>query len=211
MMTSFALLVLLACAPGGIAHADADAVIASLEGTVQVRPFSEKKYIKASPGFPLAFGDQVRTGRKAIAHVEFPDQTVVLVKEGAIFTIEGTARRKWMRFSIGEFLVGLKRSLQAGESFEVRTPSAVASVRGTLFWGLTDAQKNSVWSGFGHKVAITAGKKTIVLEPGQTVKVPFGGVPGAVEPSTVSKAFINTFAIQNDLRGLDGLTDPSLK
>jgi len=43
-----------------------------------------------------------------------------------------------------------------------------------------------------------------VLEPGQTVKVPFGGTPGPVEPSTVSIAFANSFAIKNDLRGLDG-------
>ncbi|HZS12856.1 MAG TPA: FecR domain-containing protein [Nitrospirales bacterium] len=153
----------------------------------------------------------MRTGRKAVAHVEFPDQTVVLVKEGSDFTLQGAARRKSLRFAVGEFLVGLKRTLAPEESLEIRTPSAVAAVRGTLFWGLSDSEKNSVWSGFGHKVAITARKKTVVLEPGRTVRVPFGGQPEESVPSTVSKAFIERFAIGGELRGLEQLVDPSLK
>lgn len=210
-MLKLAASLLLAAVCAAPAFADADAVIVALKGPVQVRPASEKKYIKADAGFPLAYGDRVRTGHGALAQLEFPDGDAVLVKEDSDFTLSGTSRKRRLSFSIGEFLVGLKRSLTTGESFEVRTPSAVAAVRGTLFWGITDAQKNSVWSGFGHKVAIRAGGKTVVLEPGQTVKVPFGGMPGPAQPSTVSKAFINGFAIGGDLRGVDSLVDPSLK
>jgi len=134
MLATFACSILL-FSPSSIARADADAVIAALDGPVQVLPFSEKRYINASPGFPLAYGDRVRTGAKAIAHIEFPDQSEVLVKEGAIFTINGTPRKRWLSFSVGEFLVGLKRSLQAGESFEIRTPSASRPCEG-LFSGV---------------------------------------------------------------------------
>jgi hypothetical protein len=197
--------------PANRAYADADAILRQMEGPVQVRPNGDKIYVKAEPGFPLTFNDQVKTGPKGIAQIEFPNGSVILVKEKSLLLIGGDVKKTWVSFSIGEFLIGIKRTLGADESFLVRTPSAVASVRGTLFWGMSDAKNNSIWSGFGHTILITAQKKTVTVGPGQTVKVPYGSGPENVETSTIPKSYLNTFAVEGDILGLDALADPSIR
>jgi hypothetical protein len=192
------------------AHADPDASIRQLTGQVQIRPVGDKKYTEAEAGYPLDYGDQIKTGPKSMAQVEMPNGTVILVKENSFFMIGGDLAKSWVSFQYGEFLIGLKRALTPNESFIVRTPSAVAAVRGTLFWGFSDSKKNSVWASFGHSVSITAQKKTVTLQPGQTVKVAYGSPPEDVQPSTVSASYLQTFAIDNDILGLDKLLDPSI-
>lgn len=196
--------------PAGRVYADPDAVIRRMDGPVQVRLVGEKKYTNAGPGFPLSYNDQVKTGPKAAVQVEFSNGSVVLVKENSLFLIGGNDKKTWVSFSIGEFLIGLRRALGHDESFIVRTPAAVAAVRGTLFWGMSDAKKNSIWSGFEHTVEIAAQNKTVTLGAGQTVKVPYGAAPGNIEPSTIPKKYLDTFAIRGDLLGLDALVDPSI-
>ena len=64
-----------------------------------------------------------------------------------------------MNFSVGEFLIGLRRKLGKGESFRVRTPAAVAAVRGTLFWGKSDENKDTDYVSFRDTIEIRAGGK----------------------------------------------------
>jgi hypothetical protein len=197
--------------PLGRAHADPDAIIRNLAGPVTVRPNGEKKYIDAEAGFPLTYRDQIKTGSKGMAQVEFPNGTVILVKENSFFMIGGTPKNTWVSFQIGEFLIGIKRSLEPKESFVVRTPAALATVRGTLFLGMSDSKKNSIWTGFGHKVVVTAQNKTVIVGPGQTVKVNFGSPPEEIQASNVSKSYLQTFSIENNILDLDKLVDPSIQ
>jgi len=195
--------------PVGRAHADADATIEALRAPVKVRPYGEKKYIDAQAGFPLSYGDQIKVGPKGMAHIEFPNGTIILVKENSFFLIGGTPKHTWVSFQIGEFLIGIKRSLEPKESFLVRTPAAVAAVRGTLFWGLSDSKKNSSWACFSHKIVIITPKKTVVLGPDQMVKVNFGSPPDEIRPSNIPKSYLQTFSIESGNLGADKLVGSS--
>lgn len=186
-----------------------DAVLVKVLGKVTIQTVGSKAQAPAKDGDSLIFGDAVRTGRKSLAHVVFPDGDTVLLNENTILTLKGTPQKKLMRFWVGEFLIGLKRKLGADESFRVKTPAAVAAARGTLFWGKTTKDKTTTYAGFGSEISVTAKGKTVVVKAGQTVTVPFGQAPSAVTPHSIPAAYAKNFAIDGSLQDLETLVEPA--
>ncbi len=182
-----------------------DAVLAKVQGSVTIQTVGSKTQAPAKNGDSLIFGDAVRTKGKSLAHVVFPDGDTILLNENTILTLKGTPKKKLMRFWVGEFLIGLKRKLATDESFRVKTPAAVASVRGTLFWGKTTKDKTTTYAGFGHEISVSAKGRTVVVKAGQTVTVPFGQAPSAVTPHTIPIDYAKNFAIDGSLQDLERL------
>jgi hypothetical protein len=199
-MTAFLLLTL------ALPAFSADAVLQSVRGKVQIKTGGVAAY-EARKGDPLFFGDDIKTEKGALAHVVFKDGTAVLLKEGSSLSVKGKKGDTLLSFSVGEFLIGLKRKLAAGEKFRVRTPAAVAAVRGTLFWGLSDpATKDTTYACFESKIEITAQGRSVMLEPGQKVKIPFGKAPDAVASAAdIPADYVNTFKLDDSLQGLEQL------
>jgi hypothetical protein len=183
----------------------ADAVFKDLKGTVMVKPGGEGSAYAAKKGAPLYFWDQVETGPGAIAHIAFNDGATVLVKENAKFRLRGDRKNTWISFQVGEFLIGLKRKLAGGEKFQIRTPAAAASVRGTLFWGLSEANKDSTYACFANEILIEAEGKSVLLEAGQKVKIPYGQAPEAAGAADVPVTYLDTFDVDGGIQGLKDL------
>lgn len=183
------------------------AILKEVRGKVLVRAQGEKKFERASAGAPLLFGDEIKSLRSSSAHVVFSNGDVVLIKQNTQFILKGDEKKTFLSFSFGEFLIGLKRKLGDGESFQVKTPAAVAAVRGTLFWGLSDDKSATTYASFGNFISITAAEKTILLEPGEIVKIPFGLPPEESKPSGVALTFLDTFGINGSIQGLEALVD----
>ena len=185
-----------------------DATLARISGPVSVLPEGGRRFLKAKGGEQLLYGDTVRVGKGGIAHLTLADRGAVLLREESLLTLVGSPRRSVLAVKYGEFLIGLKKKLEAGQSFKVRTPAAVAAVRGTLFWGKSDkADQSTAYAGFGHVVAVTAKGKTVLVEPGKTVTVAFGQAPADAVPSTVGLEYANHFAGDEDLQGLGDLAE----
>ena len=185
-----------------------DASIAQASGPVFIVPAGGVKSFAAKGGESLIFEDTVRVGKGGIAHINLQDRGSVLLREETVLTLKGTASRCLLAFKFGEFLIGLRKKLEAGQSFKVRTPAAVAAVRGTLFWGKSDrADKQTTYAGFGHTVAVTAKGKTVLVKPGKTVTVAFGEAPAEPVDSTVTLDYAKNFAINGELQGVDELAD----
>lgn len=185
-----------------------DATLAKVSGPVSVLPEGGRRFVKAKGGEQLLFGDTIRVGKGGIAHLALADRGAVLLREESLLTLQGTHRRTTLAVKFGEFLVGLSKRLEAGQSFKVRTPAAVAAVRGTLFWGKSDkADQSSAYAGFGHVVAVTAKGKTVLVEPGKTVTVAFGSAPADPVPSAIGLDYADNFAIDASLQGLGDLAD----
>lgn len=183
-----------------------DATLAGVVGRVSIKAGGDDRYVAAKAGDSLLFGDTVRAGAKSSAHVVLENGPVVLVRERSTFTLQGTRRSTTVRFKAGEFLVGLKSKLAAGERFRVRTPSAIAAVRGTLFWGRINADKSTDFAALENEVAVTAAKKTVTLKPGQKTSVPFGQAPAEPAPGDLAPDYPRkTFAIDGSLQGLEEL------
>ena len=120
-------------------------------------------------------------------------------------TLSGSTNDLRLTVSAGEFLVGLLERLKRGRTFKIVTPSAVAAVRGTLFWGKVDADKGSTFAGFHHEISVSAAGKTVVLGPGKLSKVPFGEAPSAAQPHAIPRSTAEAFAIDGSLQKLDTL------
>jgi len=201
---SWALLAALLAAP---AFAQ-DATLTRISGPVFILPEGRVGYLEAKGGEELLFGDAIRVRKGGTAHVTMKDGGAVLLREETLMTLLGTTRRKILAVKFGEFLVGLKRRLKAGESFKVRTPAAVAAVRGTLFWGKSDrADQSSAYAGFGHAVAVRAQGKTVVVDPGMTVTVAFGAAPADPIESAVGLDYTKNFMIGGSLQGVEALAE----
>lgn len=184
-----------------------DATLAKTAGHVVIVAAGTKKGHLAKGGETLLFGDAVRTAPGAVAHVVLKDRAAVLIHENSYMVLSGSARRTLIDFKRGEFLVGLKKKLEKGMWFKLRTPAAVAAVRGTLFWGKTDKDKTTTIAGFGHRVEVTALGKTVAVEAGQTVTVPFGAPPSEPQPHDIPLEFAQKFHVDGGLQGLETLAD----
>lgn len=185
----------------------ADATLVKLKGTVYIRPAGAAKDLVAKGGEELLFGDAIRTARGALAQLDLDGRGAVLLGEDSAFLLQGEPARTTLRFQFGEFLIGLRRKLTKGESFRVKTPAAVAAVRGTLFWGKSDEKKTTTYAGFGHEIAVTAQGKTVVVHAGETVTVPLGEAPSAAAPSAVPVSYTDRFRVDGSLQGLEDLVD----
>lgn len=185
-----------------------DATLARISGPVSVLAEGATRFVKAKGGEQLLYGDTVRVGKGGVAHLVLRDRGAVLLREESLLTLQGSPRRTTLAVKFGEFLIGLRKNLEPGQSFKVRTPAAVAAVRGTLFWGKSDkADQSAAYAGFGHVVAVTAQGKTVLVEPGKTVTVAFGQAPADAVPSTVGLEYANRFAVDEDLQGLGDLAE----
>lgn len=188
----------------------ADAQLASTSGKVSIKTGGAAPYA-ARQGDPLYYGDEVIAAPDALAHVVFKDGTAVLVKGGTTVALKGKKGDTLLDFSVGEFLIGLKKKLQAGERFRVQTPAAVAAVRGTLFWGLSDpATKDTTYACFESAIEITAQGKSVTLTPGQKVRIPFNQAPEAVASAAdIPANYVDTFKVKDSLQGLEALMPPA--
>lgn len=186
---------------------EGDATLAKIAGHVTIGSAGSKTRHKAKGGEPLLYGDSIRTGPGAVAQVLLKDRGAVLIHENTSFVLSGTPRRTVLDFARGEFLIGLRQKLEKGMSFKVRTPAAVAAVRGTLFWGKSDKDKTTTYAGFGHRIEVTALGKTVAVEAGQTVTVPFGGPPTDAKPHDIPLSYTERFHVDGGLQGLEALAE----
>lgn len=183
-----------------------DAVLVKAKGKVQVKADGSDKFLKVEEGALLLFGDTVRVGKKGVAQLTLGDNAAVLVREDSEFLIGGSAAQTELDFSFGEFLIGLRRKLTQKQTFRVRTPAAVAAVRGTLFWGKSEKKdKSTTYAGFGGKVRVEAQGQAVEVLPGKTVTVAFGSAPTDPVPSTVTLDYAGKFMLDGTLQGLETL------
>lgn len=189
--------------------AGGDATLAKVNGPVFVRAAGSNQEYLARGGEDLLFGDSVRTGPGAVAHLTLGDRGAILLGSETSFTLGGSPNAVRIDVSIGEFLIGLTKKLRASQSFYVHTPAAVAAVRGTVFWGKSDAKKTSTFAGLSHKISVTGAGRLVFVAAGQMVVVKLGHAPTPPRRHHIALAYLNRFKIDNTLQGLDALVDQS--
>jgi hypothetical protein len=77
--------------------------------------------------------DRINTGERSLARVLLGGKALVTVRELSIFTITEEAREQTVRLTWGKLALSVARSrMRPGEAIEIRTPNAIAAVRGTV-------------------------------------------------------------------------------
>jgi len=94
----------------------------------------DKDWIAAKRGETLASGDRVRTGVNSLAVIKFKDNSLVRIREQSELTVTGNvsgrAFSKTVNLTRGAVGFNIKKQ-ETGEEFSFRSPTSVASIRGT--------------------------------------------------------------------------------
>jgi hypothetical protein len=133
--------------PGVLTADDIIAYIGEVGGEVSIVRASEDETITAELGMLLAPGDVVKTGEESYASIVFQDDgSRVKLDEGSQLTLNATRQQKKLskRLFLETGKIWARIAKRRGTDVEVKTPTSVASVKGTKFaleekeWGETN-------------------------------------------------------------------------
>ncbi len=131
-------------------------------------------------GQRLSSGDRIRTGDDALVAIVFTDDKSMLkirseaeVSLGGQRTEKGVAKRLAMDF--GEMWAKVNPN---GAGFRMETPSGVAAVKGTEFYGVVDALGNMTIIGIDGLVELLNNLGSVLVGKGQTGQAQKGQKPG---------------------------------
>jgi len=138
--------------------------------------------------------DRISTAEKSIVRVLLGGKAIVTVRELSVLTITEEPGRATIDLTSGKIGVAVaKQRMRPGESLEIRTPNAVAAVRGTVITAETamvagtQVTEYDVQSGTLDLLA----PRPEVLAPGRgiTVRGLTAGVPRAARPDAFTAGF----------------------
>ena len=138
--------------------------------------------------------DRISTGEKSIVRVLLGGKAIVTVRELSVVTITEEPGRAVVDLASGKIGVAVaKPRMRPGETLEIRTPNAVAAVRGTGFTAETQMVNGvqlteyDVESGTVELLA----PRSELLSPGRgiTVNGPTAGPPRAARPGVFTAGF----------------------
>ncbi len=146
----------------------------------QVKVFRKNRFERAYRGMKLRKGDEIRTGRRGRAYIDFPDNSRVklgnrsrfLVRdwgktEEGIFTSTLRIFQGAFRYTAGILSTGL-----TARRTSLTTRTAVLGVRGTDFWGRVGKDKTFFLLLEGEvSVAPRFGEKIIYNDAGKAINI----------------------------------------
>jgi hypothetical protein len=121
--------------PGSIAAQSAKAgVITTLEGNVTAARSTAAQPVALKFKDDVFVNDRVVTGDRSLARLLLGGKAVVTVRERSALTITEVPGRSTIDLDSGKVAVAVaKDKMRPGEQIEVKSPNAVAAVRGTVF------------------------------------------------------------------------------
>jgi hypothetical protein len=130
-----ALSLLVALWPGSaFAQATKAGVVTALEGNVTAARTTSAQPVSLKFKDDVFVNDRVVTGDRSLARLLLGGKAVVTIRERSALTITEVPGRSTIDLDSGKIAVAVaKDRMQPGEQIEVKTPNAVAAVRGTVF------------------------------------------------------------------------------
>lgn len=165
-MTAAALALLLAAAAPAFAQEESwDARLGAVSGDVTVHPADGSPETSGEDGMPLEEGDRVSVDEGGSAEIALDGGSLITVREKSEFKIEKTGKADtWFSLTAGALLAKIQKQL-GNNRLRVRTPTAVAAVRGTEFGVEVDE------AGASHVGVFDEGKVEVTGEQGGTPEV----------------------------------------
>jgi len=172
------LAVLLAAAAPAFSQEKWDARLGAVTGDVTVLPADGSPEISGEADMPLEEGDRVVVAEGGSAEVALDGGSLLALRENSELKIEKTAKNDSTFFlSTGALLAKIQKLLN--QNFRVRTPTAVAAVRGTEFGVEVDGDDSHVGVFDEGKVEVTgaAGGTPELLISNQETSIKKGLAP----------------------------------
>ncbi len=182
------LLPLLLLAFAGPALAEVVGRVSRVEGAVDIMPGGELPAVAAREGAQVQQGDFVRTKSNARAEITFNDGSVVKIAQRSRIDVgEYSASNRRLALPRGKVQATVVPAAQgAARSFEIRTPNAIAGVRGTSFYVYHQANVTgvAVLSGVVQTSSLSAPSKPVTLVAGTATTVSKRSAPTPPRPAT---------------------------
>ncbi len=138
ILVGFILLPYTVVAQGNIRYA----TIKAIRGNVQVRGIDSKKWEVATVGKVLKEGDVIKTGTDGWALLAIDDGKTAEVEVSAnsqllLSELKGkvsnNTQKTLLDLAIGKILIKVQKLHRKESKFEVKTPTSIVGVRGTVF------------------------------------------------------------------------------
>lgn len=108
-------------------------VITTLEGNVSVRRVALPDPVPLKFKDDVFLQDTVATGDRSLARMLLGGKAVVTVRERSVLTVTEVPGRSTIDLESGKFALAVAREkMRPGEEIQIRTPNAIAGVRGTV-------------------------------------------------------------------------------
>lgn len=155
------------------------ALILKSTGTVKLKKETAGTWRLAEKGARLNSGDVIKTGENSLAAIIFTDDKSLLkVRDNSMLAIRGKRSEqslsKRLVCSLGQFW--LKVSQQPSK-LVVETPSGVAAVKGTEFYGVVDNEGNATIVVIEGTVQLLNKLGEALVKAGQSGKLTKNGAP----------------------------------
>lgn len=176
------------------------ALILKSTGTVKLKKETAGNWRLAEKGLRLNSGDVIKTGENSLAAIIFTDDKSLLkVRDNSMLAIRGKRSEqsisKRLVCSLGQFW--LKVSQQQSK-LVVETPSGVAAVKGTEFYGVVDSDGNTTIVVIEGTVQLLNKLGEALVKAGQSGRLTKNGAP-TVFPTGPDGRF--TWATEGDGNG----------
>jgi len=144
------------------------AVLTAIKGTVAYKTKGAADWTVASSKSSVKEGDMIKTGADSSVIIKFADGSMVKLGAMAQITLSSTGAAKSGGASLGVDsgkMWSRVRKQGADSSFSVKTPTAIAGVRGTFFSSEAEEQA-STFDVFDGEVLVSS-----IVDPNQSVSV----------------------------------------
>jgi len=152
-------------------------------GDARVQSGGQGEWVPLRVGDAVPPGSRLKTGDDSALEITFPDGSAVSLKAGTelgIVKAEQTVTSHLFRelyLGIGRVISRIKEATGASSRYRIRTPSAIASVRGTEFRVAVDKTEKTLAEVVERQVTVAAAKKSVELERGEGTAVEKGRAP----------------------------------
>jgi mannose-6-phosphate isomerase-like protein (cupin superfamily) len=162
----------------------AGTILSILDGSASVAR-GTAAFATAADGDLVNIGDRVQTAERSHAVVTFFDGSTLEIEPATTVQIEDATSAASGAISIrigqtiGRTWASVQKLTRADSKFEIRTPTAVAAVRGTGFFTEVLADGTTTFQITDGNVQVTAQGQSVTVGAGQTTTVPTNSPPAS--------------------------------
>ncbi|MFH1260172.1 MAG: FecR domain-containing protein [Elusimicrobiota bacterium] len=146
--------------------------LVSMKGKVEVRTLTGQT-IAGEVGLIVSEGEQIVTGANGQAEIRYPNGSISGIGANAKVTVEKCGEENTITLLIGK-VQALVKKLKPGQKFEIKTPTAVCSVRGTKFTVEVDEDfktRISVFEGLVAARQIKGIGEEVLVHPQERIEI----------------------------------------
>ena len=153
------------------------AQITKVAGTAEV--VRGGKAQPATQGMAIEAGDQLKTGADGLVDLSLNGLAGCRLLGSTEVSLAATEQDKMaVSVTTGNVILNLNQ-LSSGSAFKLETPTAIAAVRGTQFWGRVDAASGAPATTLAVRegsveVTVKASGTTYTVAQGQALDIPMG-------------------------------------